>query len=334
MEITNQVLENLPWKRKTSPSGWISFNAPCCQHLGHSADTRGRGGIHPTPEGGINFHCFNCHFTTGWQPGRCLSYKMRRFMTWLGMSEEVIGRLALFAISQEIPEPVVTEQRELPTYEPREPCPGRPITSWLADGHITEENYNSLEAAINYLDSRGFSDMLDQFYWTDDASLRNRVLIPFTWNNKPMGFTGRLFTNDGIKKIKYFSNYPSNMVWGYDHQQNNAKFCIVVEGVLDAVAIGAIAICSNEVNAMQADVIETLDRDIIVVPDCDKAGRAMVDAALKYGWSVAFPDWENGIKDVADAVAKYGHTFTMRSILDSVESNSLKIKLQTKRWFY
>jgi hypothetical protein len=59
----------------------------------------------------------------------------------------------------------------------------------------------------------------------------------------------------------------------------------------------------------------------------------MVDAALKYGWAVAFPDWENGIKDVADAVAKYGTLFTMRSILDSVQTNKLKIQLHSKKWF-
>ena len=186
--------------------------------------------------------------------------------------------------------------------------------------------------AINYLDSRGFGDKLSDFYWTDDPSLRNRVLVPFTWNNKPMGFSGRLF-EDGKKKIKYFSNYPSNLIWGYDRQHRDAKFCIVVEGLLDAVAIGALAICSNEINDVQAQVIETLDRDIIVVPDRDKPGQAMVDAALKYGWGVAFPDWETGIKDVADAVAKYGQLFTMRSILDSTERTSLKIKLMSKRWF-
>jgi hypothetical protein len=253
-------------------------------------------------------------------------------MNWLSMGEELIGRLALFAISQESQEQVIVEQRELPTFEPRDPCPGRPITSWLNDGYINEEDYNSLETAIRYLDARGFGDKLHEFHWTDDASLRNRVLVPFTWKNKPMGFSGRLF-EDGKKKIKYFSNYPSNMIWGYDKQHKNAKFCIVVEGLLDAVAIGALAICSNEINDIQADVIETLDRDIIVVPDRDKAGHAMVDAALRYGWSVAFPDWESGIKDVADAVTKYGHTFAMKSILSSTEQFSLKIKLMTKKWF-
>jgi hypothetical protein len=332
MEITNQILAHLPWKKKTTPSGWISFNAPCCQHLGHEADTRGRGGVHQTPEGGINYHCFNCHYTCSWQPGRRLSYKMRRWMIWIGMGEDLVGRLALFAISQETAEPVVVETRELPTYEPRDPCPGRPITSWLNDGYINEADYNSLENAIHYLDARGFGDKLHEFHWTDDASLRNRVLVPFTWKNKPMGFSGRLF-EDGKKKVKYFSNYPSNMIWGYDRQHRDAKFCIVVEGLLDALSINALAICSNEVNDEQAQVIETLDRDIIVVPDRDKAGVAMVNAALKYGWSVAFPEWETGIKDTADAVAKYGQLFTMRSILDSAQTNSLKIQLMTKKWF-
>jgi len=253
-------------------------------------------------------------------------------MAWLGIADDTISRLSLFAMATASAEPIVPEPRQLPTYEPREPCPGRPITSWLNDGYINEDDYNSLETAIHYLDARGFGDKLSEFYWTDDASLRNRVLVPFTWKKKPMGFSGRLF-EDGKKKIKYFSNYPSNMIWGYDKQHKDAKFCIVVEGLLDAVAIGAIAICSNEINDSQADVIETLDRDIIVVPDRDKAGMAMVNAALKYGWGVAFPDWGDGIKDVSDAVAKYGQLFTMRSILDSAQTNKLKINLHSKRWF-
>ena len=69
------------------------------------------------------------------------------------------------------------------------------------------------------------------------------------------------------------------------------------------------------------------------MPDRDKAGMAMVNAALKYGWGVTFPEWEDGIKDTADAVAKYGQLFTMRSILDSVQTNSLKIQLHSKKWF-
>jgi hypothetical protein len=333
MEITDRILEHLPWRKKTTPSGWISFNAVCCHHNGQRADDRGRGGVMLTPEGGITYHCFNCHYSTGWQPGRRLSYKMRRWMQWLGISTDQINRLALFALSQQLPETQsVVEKAELPVYESREPCPGRSIISWLNDGHITEENYNSLEAVIQYLDQRGLGDKLDLLQWTEDQSLRNRVLVPFTWNNKQVGFSGRSITMQS-NKVKYFSNYPSNMVWGYDRQSSDRKFIIVVEGLLDAVHLDCIAVCSNEINPVQAQVIESLDRDIIVVPDRDRAGRSMVEVALKYGWSVAFPDWLPGVKDVADACVQYGRLFTMRSIIMSVQDNPLKIQLLSRKWF-
>jgi hypothetical protein len=332
MEITTEILSHLPWKKKATPSGWTSFNAVCCQHNGQRTDDRGRGGIMITPEGGLTYHCFNCHFSTGWQPGRRISYKMRRWMQWMGVPEDTVNRLSLFALTQLSDDAYVApEKTELPVYEAREACPGRSIHSWLCDGHITEENYDSLEAAVNYLDARGLGDKLDLLHWTDDASLRNRVLVPFTWQNQPMGYSGRLVAN-GAKRVKYLSNYPANMVWGYDRQTPDRKFIIVVEGLLDAVSIDAIGVCSNEINATQAQIIESLDRDIIVVPDRDAAGRAMVHAAVKYGWSVAFPDWHDGVKDVADACARYGRLFTMRSILDSVETNNIKIQIKLKKF--
>jgi hypothetical protein len=333
MEITTEILSHLPWKKKATPSGWTSFNAVCCQHNGQRTDDRGRGGIMITPEGGLTYHCFNCHFSTGWQPGRRISYKMRRWMQWMGVSEDTVNRLSLFALTQLSDDAYVApEKTELPVYEAREACPGRSIHSWLCDGHITEENYDSLGAAVNYLDARGLGDKLDLLHWTDDASLRNRVLVPFSWQGRPMGYSGRLFAGES-KRVKYLSNYPANMVWGYDRQTPDRKFIIVVEGLLDAVSIDAIGVCSNEINAAQAQVIESLDRDIIVVPDRDAAGRSMVNAAIKYGWSVAFPDWDTGIKDVADACARYGRLFTMRSIINSAQHNQLKINLHSRKWF-
>lgn len=332
-EITQSVLNHLPWKKKSTPSGWISFNAVCCHHNAQRQDDRGRGGILPTSEGGVSYHCFNCGFTASWQPGRRINYKMRKLMSWLGFNDDEIRRLSLFALSTldtsiEIKKEVL---RELPKFEPKNPCPGRSIESWFNDGYISEENYNSLETAIRYLDSRGLGDRLDQFYWSDDESLRNRVLVPFTWLDKPMGYSGRLFT-EGPKKVKYLSSYPSGILWGYDQQQTNAKFCIVVEGLLDAVSIDGIGICSNEVSENQAIIIDSLDREVIVVPDRDKAGLSMIKNALDFNWNVAFPDWGEGVKDVADAVAAYGQLFTMKMILNSVETSNLKIQLMSKKW--
>ena len=46
MNIVLDVLQTyLPSKRKQTPSGWLAFNAPCCEHNGTTPDTRQRGGL-------------------------------------------------------------------------------------------------------------------------------------------------------------------------------------------------------------------------------------------------------------------------------------------------
>ena len=43
--VSNVVKSYLPYKTKATPSGWMSFNAPCCHHNGHKQDKRSRGGL-------------------------------------------------------------------------------------------------------------------------------------------------------------------------------------------------------------------------------------------------------------------------------------------------
>ena len=97
--VIETVLTYLPHKRKKTPSGWVSFNAPCCQHNGQSIDTRQRGGI--IQEGdNISYHCFNCGFKASWQPGRNISYKFRNLLTWLNAPDDVINKLALHVMQE------------------------------------------------------------------------------------------------------------------------------------------------------------------------------------------------------------------------------------------
>jgi hypothetical protein len=332
-EIQQEILSVWTSRRKAkhTASGWISANAVCCHHNGQTADQRGRGGMLPTQENGISYHCFNCGFTAGWQPGRRITLKMRKLLSWMGVSEDEIRRLSLFALSNldtslDFKKEVV---KELPKFEARDLCPGHNLLDCcLMD--LSTEDTQTLHAVIDYLDTRGLGDRIEQFNWSNDETLRNRVLVPFTFLKEPMGYSGRLIFEG---RPKYYSSYPPNFVYGYDAQQSNAKFAIVVEGLFDAVALDSLAVMTNECNEKQALVIDSLNREIIVVPDRDKAGRGLVNAALEYGWNVAFPDWDNGIKDPADAVNRYGQLFTMRSILSSVETSNLKIQLRMKKWF-
>jgi hypothetical protein len=56
--IQNTILTALPANKKKTPSGWISFNAPCCVHNGETQDKKKRGGIMTSVDGTISYHCF------------------------------------------------------------------------------------------------------------------------------------------------------------------------------------------------------------------------------------------------------------------------------------
>ena len=102
MSIVYETLSlHLPHKRKTTPSGWLSFNAPCCVHNGTSADTRQRGGIKTGEGGGVSYHCFNCGFTASWMPGRRITYKMKRLMQWLNVPDDTITKISLQVLETE-----------------------------------------------------------------------------------------------------------------------------------------------------------------------------------------------------------------------------------------
>jgi len=321
-------------KTKSAATGWISSNAVCCHHNGQNSDQRGRGGLLPTAEGGVSYHCFNCGFTAGWQPGRRITLKMRKLLGWMGVSEDDIRKISLFALSNidtslDIRKEVV---RELPKFECKEVCPGHDLLDWFVNADATAEDLTQAEAIVNYLDDRGLGNKLDYFRWHNDSStpMYNRALIPFTWLGQPMGYIGRSIVPT---KRKYYTEHPPHFVFNYDRQQQAAKFCLVVEGAMDAIAVDGLAILSNECNESQALIVDSLNREVIVVPDRDKAGMELVKAAMEYGWNVAFPDWDKDIKDCADANQRYGQLFTMRSILESVETSNLKIQLRMKKWF-
>ena len=110
MTIVVDKFRSLLPKLKTSPSGWMSFNAPCCHHRGHRSDTRKRAGVILSE--GIVYNCFNCKFSTGWKPGSTLSPKFKTLCQWLGASDDIIKELTFEALKTESEEYVPTEYVE------------------------------------------------------------------------------------------------------------------------------------------------------------------------------------------------------------------------------
>ena len=322
--VSDIITAYLPGKRKTTPSGWTSFNAPCCHHNGNTADTRGRGGL--ISEGDtVSFHCFNCGFKASWQPGRGVSKGLRRLLVWLGAPDDAINKLTLDVMR--INEGVEVKQRkiDIPTFET---VPLPPDAVKVSD--ITEFNKFSM-AILEYMAVRNLNLDDTDYYWSPSLGYRDRLIIPFYYEKRIVGWTARTIIAD--KQPKYLTETQPGFVYGLDEQSHNKVFAIVCEGPVDAIHIDGCALTGSEIGDQQALLINRLAKDIYIVPDRDKAGSKLIEAAIERGWGVSLPEWDADINDIGDAVAKYGRLYTLYSIASAAETSPLKIRLRAKKWF-
>ena len=122
-------------------------------------------------------------------------------------------------------------------------------------------------------------------------------------------------------------------MFNLDAQPYERPYVIVVEGPLDAISIGGVAILGADIMDKQAMLINRLGKKPVLVPDCDKDGERSVARAIELGWAVSMPNWGDGVKDVNDAIRKYGRLYTLYLIMAAKEESALKIQLAAKHWF-
>jgi hypothetical protein len=314
------ILSYLPGKRKQSSSGWISFNAPCCVHNGENADKRSRGGLKVT-EQGWSYHCFNCNYTASFTLGRTLSLKARRLLQWLGVDTNDIERINLESLKHKSIAGIIDSRK---TFEA------------LADIKFEESPLPDTEIKFvgpedqlhwDYIQSRcvpdGYPFMMrtydDGVHWT-----RPHVIVPFTHNDVLVGHSCRFL--DG-KSPKYINDMQPGYVFGTDLQHDDWQYAIVVEGLFDALSINGLAVMHNTVNDAQARLIRSLGKEVVVVPDQDLPGLELIDRAVELNWAVSIPPWPDDIKDVNDAVQRYGRVATLLSILEHKQTSKIKIEL-------
>jgi len=325
--VADTVLTFLPPDRKQTPSGWLSFNAPCCIHNGESRDTKKRGGVIQEGEG-ISYHCFNCGFKASWQPGRNLSHKMRKLLQWMGAPDDIVNKVALDVMREN--EGVETRNNivQLPEFHS---VPLPEDTDRIADMEGVDQLPQSLIDVVRYMHSRQLNLDDYDFHWCSKLGYRDRLIVPFKYEGRIVGWTARSVIPD--KKPKYLSEQQPGYVFNLDEQRLNKVFVIVVEGPVDAIYIEGVALLGSEIKDQQALLINRLNKDVIVVPDRDAAGHKLVNQAIELGWQVSMPEWAPDINDVGDAVLRYGRLYTLHSIVTAAESSSLKIKLRAKKWF-
>jgi DNA primase len=242
-------------------------------------------------------------------------------MRQLGFDEAEIQRLALELLSQADLEQLVKREPEF---------------KWRPDWPDFDPGFEFRPIAdpvkLEYLEKRQLSDLavwLETDY--EYLGLNQRIILPYTYENKLVGYLARYAGTVPEKVRKYIRKAPAEYVFGLDNISLNSEYIIVSEGEFDALFTQGVSVGSNNISERQIQLIEELNIEPVVIPDRDLAGRDLVMRAADYGWSASFPEWED-CKDVSDAVLKYGRLFAVYSILQAVEHSPTKIRLMAKRY--
>jgi hypothetical protein len=315
------ILSILPGKKKNTSSGWTSFNAICCSHFGHKADRRMRGGI-KFDGNNWSMHCFNCGFKCNFVLGRSITIKTRNLLKWCGIDETQIQRWSLESLQQKDLLDFIQPKKQKVKIKFND--------HELPEGELVDKNNPLHKVYVEYLAKRNIDSNEYPFLVTptEFGRMANRVIIPYTYKNKIVGHTSRFLDN---KIPKYINEQQQGYVFNIDMQKPDWQVCIVTEGIFDALSIDAVAVMHDDISNDQALLLGSLNKQIIVVPDRDETGLKMCDRALELGYQVSLPNWDNDVKDVNDAVVKYGKLATLLSILHSATNSKIKIEMQRKK---
>ena len=331
--IHDLVLNNLPTRHKQSPRGWVLFNSVCCHHRGHGHDKRHRGNLMINPDGVIGYNCYNCGFKTRFD-GINVSKNFELLLQWLGVSDNDIQAAKLELLKNKIDgiEPDVINPEFFFNKNFNEvdlPADAVPLISIIE----SEEFSDDFISVIEYLQTRGNAIALNyDYYWSSNTKhdMNKRIIIPFYYDHKIVGWTARYIGKPPAGTPRYYNSHlqPGYLFNNEVMDKHTRKYVLLVEGPFDAIAVDGVGVLGSELSKEQLAWLLQCDKEIVVVPDRQRKNQGLIDAALDNNWYVSFPEWEDSIKDCADASARYGRIYTIKSILESKTKSALQIKVK------
>lgn len=315
VEQTHRLLLDYVPPSTRTPSGWYTFDCVMC------TDRRKRAGI-KVDKAKIRYNCFNCGFTAGWRPGFPIGQRYKLLAETLGCDRKLIQKTVFDLIrnhEQLLNSPDVDVTVTMGTNFKEKHLP---------DDAVLVSDLPDSDPVRQYAQQRC---LLGVYPFIVSKNMPQRLIVPFTFNGRIVGWTARLVNSCDTKSAKYLSESPKGYVFNIDsYLDTPRKTVIVTEGVLDAALVSGVSVLGNTVNAEQAHLIEKLNMRVVLCPDRDQAGRQLIKKAAALGWSVSFPPWDRDCKDAADAVKKYGRVLTVQSILDYATDSTVKIQVQSK----
>jgi hypothetical protein len=247
--------------------------------------------------------------------GRNLTFKARKLLSWLNVPQEEIERINLESLRHKSIAGFLESRQQI----------DRATDLRFEERDLPTDTQELSIEATSYLTKRSID--LD-YPFLSKSRPRPGIVIPFTYENQVVGNCTR-FLDD--RTPKYLNDMQPGYVFGTDLQSDAWNYVLVMEGVFDALSINGLAVLHADVNDAQARLIRSLGKEVIVVPDQDAPGMKLVDRAVELGWSVSMPNWDDGVKDVNDAVIKYGRLGTLLTIMQAREHSKIKIELRKKQ---
>ena len=318
-----------------SGTGWFPVLCKVCNDGGRKGPRAG----FKFEDNKTCYHCFNCGMATVYDPEtqRKMPNKMVQVLRDFSIPEDEWQGVLITSLKNHTGD--VQPTVSVPPVRDVEPA-SIPLPSHFYPLAEASPNDKWADIAKDYLEEvRGIDPNSYPFmlaHKTGVAKLDRwfkRIIIPIFKDNNLIFYFGRDLTGKNSKKYLSPSFSKEKILYGFDRLFGHRDEPLyIVEGWFDAFSINGVAILGNELSDTQITWLNKSHRNKVYIPDRFGNGRQTAEHALELGWSIATPGintWSADIKDMNDAVKRYGKVFVMKSIAETTATGfTAKVNLE------
>lgn len=318
------IRNNIALAPTMNSQGWFPVLCKVCNDHGKKGL---RAGFKFDTSGTVGYHCFNCGHKAKYDPvvSRKLSRAMEEVLRGFGLQEDVWAP-ALFSalISQEkYIDDSDTSNFNKKSIEPN--VISLPAHFYLLQDAAPDDKWALI--AMDYLERRQVDPTS---YWFMLSSALNtgikeidkwkkRLIIPVYKDGKLIFYQGRDLTDTSNKKYESPATPKDCVLYGFERlfEPTDAPLYIV-EGFFDALLIEGVAVLGNRLSEAHVEWLNRSRRRKVYIPDKFGGGQIGARDAIAQGWSVSLPDFGSDIKDINEAILKYGRLYVLSEIAQKI----------------
>lgn len=324
-ETMSDIVEDKVEFADQAHSGWRSTYCAVC---GDGSRTKGpRGGWYLDGDN-VRYNCFNCGIKGAFTPEEeiPMSRAMKQIFQAYGITE--YGRILFKYRDSDNSGKIIKEIKKdplkdmlknsfdkpdylIPLKDVLETDIGKDCVEFLKTKFLTVDDHE-------FYISSGKTDSDNPKTKIDAKITKNRLIIPIKYHDKFLALQARdIYGNSNKKYINI--GHISNAIHGLDSLTDEHKYIFVTEGVWDALHLNGVALITNQLNKVQADILNSFDKEKVVVPDRGERHNTMADKAVEeQGWGITAPRELRNCNDVVDAIEKYGELYTIHMLMNGV----------------